>query len=48
MKLTLDENLDARLALPRREAGHNVATVPEQGLRGVADAALFGLCASEG
>ena len=48
MRLKLDENLDARLALPLREAGHNVATVPEQGLRGVADTALFGLCTSEG
>jgi len=30
MRLKLDENLDARLALPLREAGHNVATVPEE------------------
>jgi predicted nuclease of predicted toxin-antitoxin system len=48
MRLKLDENLDARLAILLREAGHNVATVPEQGLRGIADTALFRHCASEG
>jgi len=40
MRLKLDENLDARLVQPLRQAGQDVTTVPEQGLRGAADTAL--------
>lgn len=48
MRLKLDENLDARLVQPLPQAGHDVTTVPEQGLRGAADTALFDVCTSEG
>jgi predicted nuclease of predicted toxin-antitoxin system len=41
MKLKLDENLDVRLAVILRQAGHEVATVRDQGLAGIDDQALF-------
>jgi len=47
MKLKLDENLDVRLAVILRQAGHEVATVRDQGLAGIDDQALYRHCASE-
>jgi len=41
--LKLDENLDVRLAVILRQAGHEVATV--QGLAGIDDQALYRHCA---
>ena len=37
MKVKFDENLDARLVAPLRDDGHEVDTVRDQGLLGVAD-----------
>jgi hypothetical protein len=37
MKIKLDENLPASLAVTLRERGHDVDTVPEEGLQGRAD-----------
>ena len=37
MKLKLDENLPASLAAVLGELGHDVDTVPEEGLRGRSD-----------
>lgn len=34
MRLKLDENIDARLAVALRGAGHDAITVREQGLHG--------------
>ena len=48
MKLKLDENLDARLAMLLRQAGHETKTVRDQGLRGVADSSLYEHCTLEG
>lgn len=48
MRLKLDENVDARLAVLLREAGHETTTVRDQRLRGMADRALYEHCASEG
>lgn len=47
MKLKLDENLDVRLAVILRQAGHEAATVRDQGLAGIDDQALYRHCASE-
>jgi hypothetical protein len=47
MKLKLDENLDVRLVSILRRAGHEVATVRDQGLTGIDDQALFARCSSE-
>jgi predicted nuclease of predicted toxin-antitoxin system len=47
MKLKLDENLDVRLVAILRQAGHEVATVRDQGLAGVDGQALFTRCSSE-
>ncbi len=48
MKFKLDENVDARLAVLLRQAGHDVTTVRDQGLRGTADPALYEHCSSAG
>jgi predicted nuclease of predicted toxin-antitoxin system len=47
MRLKLDENVDARLADVLRGAGHDVATVAEQGLHGAEDEALLAVCVGE-
>lgn len=47
MMLKLDENLDVRLVSMLRRAGHEVATVRDQGLAGVDDQALYACCTSE-
>ena len=47
MRLKLDENIDARLALVLRGAGHDAMTVREQGLHGTDDVHLYQLCISE-
>jgi len=47
MKLKLDENLDARLLSVLRRAGHEAATVRDQGLAGIDDQALYVCCRSE-
>jgi len=44
MRLKLDENIDARLAVVLRRAGHEVSTVLEQGLHGTEDPDLFKHC----
>jgi predicted nuclease of predicted toxin-antitoxin system len=47
MRLKLDENIDARLAVLLRQAGHEASTVRDQGLSGTADPALYDHCSSE-
>jgi len=47
MRLKLDENVDARLALLLRQAGHETTTVRDQGLRGIEDPELYKHCSSE-
>lgn len=47
MKLKLDENLGQQTAQIFREAGHDVATVPGEGLLGVYDNALYQRCMQE-
>lgn len=47
MKLKLDENLDIRLAALLQQAGHDVLTVRDQGLKGVEDQSLYELCIQE-
>lgn len=48
MKLKLDENVDLRVVTLLRLAGHDVATVPGQGLISAADEELINVCHSEG
>ncbi len=48
MKLKLDENIGRRGLEFLKAAGHDVATVREQGLQGAKDAAIFEACAAEG
>jgi hypothetical protein len=48
MKLKLDENLGNRGAELFRQAGHDVATVPGQGLSGTSDENLLTVCQAEG
>lgn len=48
MRIKLDENLDARLAAVLKQAGHDVNTVQEQGLRGTEDEGLYEACKVEG
>jgi len=47
MRLKLDENLDARIAVLLREAGHEARTVRDQGLQGIGDPTLYNHCISE-
>ncbi|MCL0097361.1 DUF5615 family PIN-like protein [Dehalococcoidia bacterium] len=46
MRIKLDENVDARLALFLKEAEHDTTTVQEQGLRGTEDEELYEICIS--
>ncbi len=48
MRLKLDENLGNREAEMLRQVGHDVSTVPEQGLRGAADRSIVEACRREG
>lgn len=48
MRLKLDENLGSRAATLLRLAGHDVATVPGQGLSSTPDVELIDICRSEG
>jgi predicted nuclease of predicted toxin-antitoxin system len=48
VKFKLDENLSRGAADLIRAAGHDLATVTDQGLRGVADETLFEVCQREG
>ncbi|MBW4651197.1 MAG: DUF5615 family PIN-like protein [Kastovskya adunca ATA6-11-RM4] len=48
MRLKLDENLSSRMATLLRSAGHDVATVPGQGLSSTPDTQLIEICRSEG
>lgn len=41
MKIKLDENLPAGLAVILGSLGHDVDTVPQQGLRGMVDSAVW-------
>jgi predicted nuclease of predicted toxin-antitoxin system len=47
VKLKLDENLGVRTAEVFRAAGHEVATVDEQGLRSSPDSEISVVCAGE-
>lgn len=47
MRLKLDENIGRRGAEMLRQAGHEVATVPEQGLGAAADQLLIEVCRRE-
>lgn len=48
MKLKLDENIGQRGANLLRQAGHDVATVVEQGLKSSSDLNLIEVCRIEG
>ncbi len=47
MKIKLDENLPAQLANSLRQLGHDVQTVPEEGLAGHVDADIWSAATSE-
>jgi predicted nuclease of predicted toxin-antitoxin system len=48
VNLKLDENIDTRVVTLLRLAGHDVATVPGQGLMSAPDAEVIEVCRSEG
>lgn len=48
MRLKLDENLGRAIAQIFREAGHEIATVQDQGFGGIHDEALYERCRQEG
>lgn len=47
MKLKLDENIDTRVVSLLRLAGHDVATIPGQGLNSAPDEEVIEVCRSE-
>ena len=47
MRFKLDENLPRELARLFVEAGHDAATVPDQGMIGASDSRLASVCQSE-
>ena len=47
MKIKVDENIGRSGVNLLRQAGHDVLTVPEQGLSGKADETVFRVCAAE-
>jgi predicted nuclease of predicted toxin-antitoxin system len=48
MKVKVDENLPSRLVVWLREQGHDVQTVPDEGLTGHADAGVWSAAGREG
>ncbi|MEH2228131.1 MAG: DUF5615 family PIN-like protein [Nostoc sp.] len=48
MKLKLDENIDLRVVTLLQLAGHDVATVPGQGLSSAPDPEVIDVCRCEG
>ncbi|MEH2057230.1 MAG: DUF5615 family PIN-like protein [Nostoc sp.] len=48
MKLKLDENIDLRVVTLLQLAGHDVATVPGQGLSSAPDPEVIDVCRHEG
>lgn len=47
MQIKLDENLGMDVYLILKEAGHNVSSVPEQGLTGAKDPVIISACKKE-